>query len=241
MAKPIILFDGGYLFFYRYHATMKHLKLKLEESPTPEQIKIAYLDHLDKQLAKTKKKFKSEKLYFCMDISLKNIWRTELYPEYKGTRENNPKIMNDIPDIRNEINEILDKYCVKLTHPKMEADDVIYMCVKLIDKSIPIIIISNDNDYLQLKKNPNVSIMTGGLKEIKGTGDPIKDLWTKILMGDKSDNINKLLTKSKAMKKIELGEKALLEEYGDTLNYKLICMDMIPQKLQNEFTKMYKL
>lgn len=235
-AAPIIVFDCGYLFFYRYHATVKNLRLRKVEL-TPEVVKESFLDHLDKQILKTIKKFKAGAVYFAMDVSRKDIWRTELFPGYKGER---PDVPDDVPDMTNEILALYKKHGVVLAHKHLEADDVIYMVAKLVDA--PLRIITNDKDILQvLKADPasregplrdHIEVYDGGLKRIEG--DPYVELWTKVLCGDKSDNIGRLLTKKKALAAMESGE---LEEYKKTLNYKLINMDMIPAKYQKEFTK----
>lgn len=238
MGAPIVVFDCGYLFFYRYHATVKNLKLRKAEI-TPEVVKDSFLDHLEKQIAKTVKKFKAGAVYFAMDTSRRDIWRTELFPEYKGER---PDLPGDVPDMSGEMLALYKRHGVVLGHKRLEADDVIYMVAKLVDA--PLRIITNDKDILQvLKADPatregplrdHVEVYDGGLKRI--LGDPYVELWTKVLCGDKSDNIPRLVTKKKAVAAMESGE---LEEYKETLNYRLINMDMIPAKYQKEFTKAF--
>lgn len=53
MLNNILLFDSGYLFFYRYHATMKYLKFRGELS-TYDIIQELFLKHLEDQIIKIK-------------------------------------------------------------------------------------------------------------------------------------------------------------------------------------------
>jgi 5'-3' exonuclease len=148
-----------------------------------------------------------------------------------------------MPDVSIDLSEMYKRHGIVLGHKHLEADDIIYMVAKL--SKAPLRIITNDKDILQvLSDDPsrrdgrlrhNIEVYDGGLKRIEG--DPYVELWTKILCGDKSDNIGRLLTKKKAMAAMESGD---LEEYKDTLNYRLINMDMVPAKYQKEFTKIFE-
>lgn len=232
--ETCVLFDAGYLFFYRYHATMKHFKFKGNHEPSEEELVQAFIKHLDQQIVKIKKKLKASKLYFCIDAPRKDLWRTELYSDYKGTRVDQIK---GLPDITQEIYDVFDKHGVRLSHPRCEADDIVALCCKKFHHDYKVCIISNDKDFLQLLKYENVVLLDGAMKTIEGTGDPEKDLWIKILCGDKSDNISALLTKKKALAAIESKQ---LEQYKDTTNYKLVCFDAIPDVYESGFYKTLK-
>jgi 5'-3' exonuclease len=238
--NSIILFDSGYLFFYRFFATMKYLKFKYPDEIPPDILKDTFLDHLEKQILKTIKEFNSKNIIFCMDVPLKQIWRYEFLNEYKGERNHDISIL---PDIRKEISILLNKYGKCLTHPHLEADDIAYLCVQTMDPlNLPIKIITNDNDFLQMLKYKNVSIFNGGLSPI--LGDPYKSLWIKILSGDKSDNISGVCGKQKALKlldnKQELDKFIILHKEKIDFNKKLIDMDNIPQIYKDEFNSKYK-
>lgn len=78
---------------------------------------------------------------------------------------------------------------------KMEADDIIALTKKRLrtmDFYSDIIIITNDNDYLQLLDEQthayNMNHDRNNLR-LRSAGSPDKDLLIKILMGDRSDNI----------------------------------------------------
>lgn len=177
-----------------------------------------------------------------MDIELKNVWRTSIFPEYKDIKSDNPfKNLGD--DLFDKIYTILNRYGIMMTHEKLEADDVAYLCVQNISSQININIITSDKDYLQMLTHNNVKIFNGGLKELKG--DPYEELWLKILAGDKSDNIPSICGKVKA-KKLMKNEDELnafvkaknLKERLE-LNKQLIDMKNIPEKYQKEFIKKY--
>ena len=109
-----------------------------------------------------------------------------------------------------------------------------------------IIIITNDNDYLQLA-DKNVNIINMQMKDItsRGTKNSQVDLFIKAIIGDKSDNIPKIssyMTKDKALsiammteqeRFIWLKEKNLLDKFN--LNMNLISFDNIPKELVTDF------
>jgi 5'-3' exonuclease len=102
-------------------------------------------------------------------------------------------------------------------------------------------------DYLQLHDS-NVKIYDLKYKNLaenkKWSGDPKKDLFCKIVMGDKSDNINSIFKKcgiKTALKYYEdkkLFQDKLEQENAKELyeiNKKLIDFNEIPQELQEKF------
>ena len=88
-----------------------------------------------------------------------------------------------------------------LKHPKLEADDCIAVSVKYILEKYPqskIYIITSDKDYLQLAEE-RVELYNLSYKKLtdqkSSSGDPKRDLFCKIVMGDPSDNIKSVLQK----------------------------------------------
>ena len=114
------------------------------------------------------------------------------------------------------------------------------------------IIITNDNDYLQLSNN-HTKIINMQFKDItlRGTLNPQIDLLVKIIYGDKGDNINKILvgmTKEKAIKIALMSDeernKFLIENdvmANYELNKKLISFESIPKDLVNNFYHNYNI
>jgi len=84
---------------------------------------------------------------------------------------------------------------------QLEADDVVYGIVKTLREEgaagaagaagVDVVCISNDNDYLQLLRFPNLKVYNLQDKNLaeRSCGCSEKDLLVKILSGDKSDNI----------------------------------------------------
>lgn len=158
--------------------------------------------------------FNSAKIIFSLDCPRKDIWRRQIFPEYKLTRDTSDHSKDKfnigkvfayaystvIPDFCNEVGG------VTIKNPIAESDDVIAVLCKYIlekDKNNSIIILSSDRDMVQLY-NDRVSIITC----MNETRDPKKEIMAltkikdldcditaadfllfKILIGDGSDNI----------------------------------------------------
>lgn len=239
----VVIFDEGYLFHYRYYATMRNLKFRFkDEPPTENDIVEAFSKHLRQQLDKIKKKFKTNLFIFAIDGSCKDVWRNELFKEYKMTRT----VECRIPDrVWNTFSEIIKEYGVNIAHKNLESDDIAALCVRALNqdnkKKMKIIIITGDNDFLQLKKYKNVSLYKGNLSESEGSGDPTADMMMKIVAGDPSDNIKGLCGKVKAKKLIQnkkefedfLEKDGMRERF--TQNKTLVDFDCIPEKFVTEF------
>jgi 5'-3' exonuclease len=109
-----------------------------------------------------------------------------------------------------------------------------------------IIIITNDNDYLQLA-DVGITIMNMQFKDItqRGTKNARHDLYAKAIYGDKSDNIQKIvsfITKEKAVQLAQLGELELKQwlvennlEDKFKFNMKLISFEHIPIEYEKKF------
>ena len=161
--------------------------------------------HFLQDLEKLKKRWtvKSENIIFCKDCSRETIWRNAHHTNYKGTRVVGKTFNGEIFPVFYNI--IVNTYkCLCL--PQLEADDIVYL---LVNKLLPvpvqdnpfkkqIIVITNDNDYLQMRR-PNLQIYNligNGLNlETRSKGTPEYDLLLKVIMGDTSDNIQAICAK----------------------------------------------
>jgi 5'-3' exonuclease len=137
-----------------------------------------------------------------------------------------------------------------LKHPKLEADDCIAISVKYILEKYPqskIYIITSDKDYLQLAEE-RVELYNLAYKKLtdqkSSSGDPKRDLFCKIVMGDPSDNIKSVLkscgpkTALKCYENPEYFEERLKKENAYeiyNLNKKLVDFNEIPTNLVDEF------
>jgi 5'-3' exonuclease len=266
MNPTFIFVDGSYYCFYRYYALINWWKIAfpLETLDDPfqntifvEKFKKTFVENL-KQIPKKLKIPKSDipLLVVGKDCKRSNIWRMELFPEYKANREKEGFMGGPFFKMAYE-NELFQQGGAKaiLHHCKLEADDCIALSVKHLLKIYPncsIYIITSDKDYLQLIA-PNVKIFNLSFKNIaekSSCGDPLLDLQIKIIMGDISDNIPSVFPKcgiKTAQKCIEdpdfFKKKMNMDEkyYAQyELNKKLINFDFIPSNLTSQFMSSIK-
>jgi 5'-3' exonuclease len=206
---------------------------------------VSKINDIDKKL-----KLKNTIKYVGKDCRRSDIWRTALYPDYKGTRDSTTPFLG-APLFQMVYDEQLyENAGVKqlLSYPSLEADDCIAILVKNYINKYPtcsINIITSDRDYLQLQEYNNVNICDLTYKKLRTSGSAKDDLNIKIIMGDTSDNIPSVFPKC--------GEKTALkccqdnafflkkmnnnEEYYKQyeLNKKLVDFNNIPQNLVDEF------
>jgi 5'-3' exonuclease len=265
--KTFIFIDGSYFCFYRYHSLLTWWK-----NAYPEQSEVLkdpynnemFLEKFKKTFVETVKKIpkglqlvKSIKpdIIVAKDCKRENIWRNELFPNYKGTRSNGPEdgfmggpffkmVYEEQLFIEGGAREII-------KHPKLEADDCIAITVKNMLQLYPdcnIYIITSDKDYLQLAE-PRVQLFNLAFKKLTDqkscTGNPACDLFCKIVSGDPSDNIPSVFPKCgqktalKYFQDRELFEKKLQEsdefQKRYNINKQIIDFNNIPEILVNEF------
>jgi 5'-3' exonuclease len=256
--KNIVLIDTSYYTFYRYFATIRwftfqKIEFDIDDIINNEVFIKAFIKHIDADIKKIIKKWDSsiDNIIFCMDCSRCDIWRNDIYKEYKGTRvQSNNFNRNIFP--------VLYDYIVKLgikqiNIDRLEADDVIYLtqkCLKEKLKNNDIVVITNDNDYLQIVGD-KIILINMQFKELKarGVNDPRQDLLIKAMYGDKSDNILKIasfISKEKAHTIALMGEEERIAYLKENdcydkfcFNMTLISFDFIPDKYIKEFERTF--
>lgn len=281
-AGPVILIDGSYFVIHRFFATLKWYKFRNPEVDANtcmmlEDFKTAILKHAQDTLIKMKKKWamaatgkkrlakqdwENIPVWFALDSSRADIWRSQITENYKGTRDTGRLAALT----RSESGDALDVNCFELLHTlllkempllrarALEADDIIAIIhTKLRTQGYQglIICITNDNDYLQLR-DENTRLHNLSDKDIgqRSCGDPKKDLLYKVLLGDKSDNIPAVSSriKEKKLKEIchltedEIVSSLCLTEEEKTrmiLNRTLVDFTCIPKDLVDECLTMY--
>ena len=265
--QTFVFIDGSYVCFYRYHSLLTWwknaypeeldvLKDPYKNEKFVEKFKKTFVDTVQKipknlHLDKTERPF----IIVGKDCKRANIWRNELFPNYKGTRANGAEdgfmggpffemVYNDNMFIQGGARSIL-------KHPKLEADDCIAIAVKHLLQTYPtckIYIITSDKDYLQLAEE-RVHLYNLAFKKLTEqkscTGSASCDLFCKIVTGDPSDNIPSVFPKcgpKTALKYFvnrDLFEKKLQEselfQKQYELNRKIIDFNYIPEELINEF------
>jgi 5'-3' exonuclease len=263
--KPTFIFiDGSYYNFYRYHSILTWWKNAFPEDTEclldpyqntefVEKFKKTFVSNI-KSL---KKNLKIDKqidpiLIVGKDCKRQDIWRTKLFPEYKGTRVQDGFMGGPFFKMVYD-DKLFTEAGVQaiLKHPHLEADDCIAISVKHILSKYPlatIYIITSDKDYLQLAE-PRIHIYNLAFKKLtdqkSSTNDPKCDLFCKIVMGDPSDNIISVFPKcgpKTALKYFENNElfQTKLNSSPDfqkkyQLNSTLVDFNNIPQELVDEF------
>ena len=126
-------------------------------------------------------------------------WRREIFPQYKHSRRKSREadgkdwdsIFGVLNQIKDEIKEFL-PYKVVETYGA-EADDVIATLCKHY-QSEKIMIVSGDNDFIQLQKYENVRQYSPITKKHVNGVDAVVYIKEHILKGDKSDGIPNVLS-----------------------------------------------
>ena len=249
-----ILIDTSYFIFYRYYALMAWWKLAkpddilgnpIENSEFVEKFKKTFID----KLREIPKKLKIKDYIFIagLDCPRCNIWRNDVSNTYKENRIYDDKFLGG-PFFKFGI-DILNEMNIKtLSHNRLEADDCIALYTfELCKSDCMIYIITNDMDYLQLAA-PNVKLLNLKYKYLtdnkKWYGNPEKDLFIKIIMGDKSDDIPAIFNKcgpkmaekcfnDKEYFKSRLKIENAYDKYEK--NTKLIDFKEIPEKIITDF------
>jgi 5'-3' exonuclease len=214
----IVLIDSSYYVFHRYFATYRwfsfqNIDVAVDDIVNNEVFITAFYKHINNDIKKICKKWNTSKdnIVFCVDCQRTDIWRNDIYDTYKATRIQktnfNKKIFSIFSDYTNSLGF---KY---ISQSRLEGDDVIYLTQKMAKTAIAaiaasaasdikVIIITNDNDFLQLVDTQTL-VYNMQFKELmkRGFNNPKVDLLFKAIYGDKSDNITKIgagITKEKA-------------------------------------------
>ena len=256
----VILIDMSYFIFYRYFALIHWWKLaKPEEELVDPFTNQDFVDKFIKTFHEKikeipkKLKLKNYTIIAAKDTQRNLIWRNELFKQYKEQRILDDEFMGG-PFFEIAYNKLLTDICPVLSLDRLEADDCIALYSKLIREKYPekkIIIIANDMDYLQIADD-YISIINLKYKNLQDSKNSSKnkdcDLFCKIVLGDKSDNIPGIFNKCgpktalKYFEDQELFNKALEKEQAHEkfkFNKKIISFDEIPLELQESFKLKY--
>jgi 5'-3' exonuclease len=261
----IILIDCSYYVFHRYFATYRwfsfqNINVSVDDIINNNIFINAFYKHINNDIKKICKKWNTNKenIVFCVDCQRSDIWRNDIYNTYKATRTQKNNFNKKIFSIFNEyINTLGFKY---ISQDRLEGDDVIYLSQKMIkthlelfkNNDIDIIIITNDNDFLQLV-DTHVHIYNMQFKELvkRGLNNPKLDLLFKAIYGDKSDNIPKIgsgITKEKALMLSNMREDERVKYIKDNgyedkflLNMKLVSFEYIPNEYTEKFSNNIKM
>ena len=207
------------------------------------------------------KKFRKEYGDMVIACDSKNVWRREIFPNYKaGRKANREKSNHDWDYIFNLLGQIKDEIKTFLPYKVIqvetaEADDIIATLIKKVDRMIipehqkKILILSGDKDFIQLQKYPNVEQFSPILKKHVNGHDPNTYIKEHILKGDTSDGIPNVLSPDNTfvdgLRQRPLGRKKIenwlskdIDDLNDEVkrnyqrNDKLINLDNVPEILE---------
>ena len=152
------------------------------------------------------KKFRKEYGEMVIACDSGNVWRKQIFPNYKAGRKANREksehdwdaIFNMLAAIKNEIKTFMPYKVIEVE--SCEADDIIATLIKKVKNMIipehkkKILILSGDKDFIQLH-GPNVRQYNPVLNKFVGKGeDPVIYIREHILKGDRSDGIPNVLS-----------------------------------------------
>lgn len=271
--RPLILIDASHLVFHMYYVVYYMLKGMLDESSEPVDEGGKITDHpefvqlfyakLKTQVKRIVETFNSSfrNVVICKDCSKRKVWRKKIYTAYKERSHKSSTFdvgvfpvayLDVIPKLMN------DTKVVCMQHNEAEADDIIAVIHKFVRGRYPerqIVIVTNDNDYLQLADPFTfiVNLKNSNLQERSrfavASYNATAYLRLKILMGDPSDNIMPVtdtmnneraleIVHNKQLFRCLMADPAIREKYNH--NRQLIDFNMIPSNLQNDIISSYK-
>jgi 5'-3' exonuclease len=264
--RPFLLIDSSYVSFHRFFSTQIWYSKQFPDENYDENydwsINKTFIERYDRYYLSSIDKIRQrynipyENIIIVRDCPRETIWRLDNYEEYKSNRKNTCKFQNKKYNIGNIFKHIYQELYPKLYEEhgikfikveRAEADDVIAVITKKIhelDSTHLIVIITNDNDYLQLVNN-HVLIwsLQNKLLNMKIKDTPYKELLLKIICGDVSDNISSCFDGETALNYNELVDdenklKLILEnnmKFKEKFekNKSLIDFNMIPDDLKN--------
>jgi len=180
-----------------------------------------------------KNKAEYGQVILCCDNE--NYWRKTYFPFYKANRKKLREasavdwniIFKTINALKSELKNYFPYKLIDVANA--EADDVIGVLTPLLSSHEKILIISSDEDFLQLQKYKNVYQYSPKAKKLIKSTNPEIDLKKKIITGDTGDGIPNMLSQHNSfvlkIRQKQMTEKRLLE---------LANTEMIAENLQGE-------
>lgn len=255
-----LLIDASYFIFFRYYSLKTWWGFargtsepeNIEESERGmEKFRTTFISKIKEILEKLK--IEKPIIMIGKDCPQKTIWRHDDITDYKGNRNNEDNVKPMFECAFKD--KLFEKAGAKsiLEYPQLEADDCIAITTKHILETyddVHIYIITSDMDYLQIagERVTLVDLKYKNLTDSKNSfKDAKKDLFCKIVCGDKSDNIPSIFPRCGLKTAAKLYDnpeefKAKLEKTPGAKeiyerNQKIIDFNYIPQELVDGFKK----
>ena len=190
MKTQFVILDGSSLFFRAFYA--------LQLPPNARGVHTNAVHGFAMMLVKLLKELAPEQIVIAFDKS-RTTFRTEIYPDYKGTRDKTPEELTAQIPLLKELAEALGIPFLERDH--YEADDIIgTLGTQAADEGTETAVVTGDRDALQLIR-PHLTVMLTkkGISEMKSYDAAVFEeeygfvpgrlIDMKGLMGDSSDNI----------------------------------------------------
>lgn len=269
--KTYVFIDGSYFIFRRYCATKvwysHHTSSGGEDDChiENEDFVAKYAKHFGDWLARIKKQFKPDRVFWFKDDSKVNVWRTPIFEEYKAHRDDicPPHVGKFFAYSYENLIPEDDLIFVK----RCEADDSLAISARYENRVNPknkIIVFTGDSDYLQLvndqtrvvnMKGPKlvdipVEVVKGveNKKKVKEVVDAKTYLTIKVLLGDKTDGISGVNGCGPATAYKLAHDSEYFEKYINSVpsrkkvyehNLMMISFDSIPDDLKKNIEETY--
>lgn len=251
----ILIVDLSYAIFHRFYAIKAYIKISqredIELSLEDDNFKDMYVRTFHQSIYKLCKKFKPTAVLFALDCPRCDIWRNEIMPEYKDRKKlpdfdekTFPLVINEVlPKLKDDLLEF--KFRKKslpievhtIQHDRAEADDLVYIYCRHVNREEEKVIITGDHDYLQLLDDQTeIYDLKLNMLRNKSLGSNDKDVLLKVLGGDPSDNIAKIMPKKRAealIKETPIDDVLKMFKHNDKFknNMHMVNMDNIPKDI----------
>ena len=189
MPQTFYIIDGHAQIFRAYYAPFRPLT-----SPSGEPSKATYvfaqvlLNLIDQQ--------KPDHLVMVVDTGKKDLFRTQIYPQYKANRQSPPEDFR--PQEQRILRMVADAGIPVIAMPGFEADDIMAtLACRLSESDFNVVLVSKDKDLRQLVTDKVVLYDPQGQGKRTDAADiernfgysPSKAIEIQMLMGDAIDNV----------------------------------------------------
>ena len=204
------------------------------------------------------KKFRKEYGEMVIACDSKNVWRRQVFPNYKAGRKANREksghnwelIFDILANVKNEIKQFLPYKVIELE--TAEADDIIAVLCRRIKEKI--LILSGDKDFIQLH-NERIRQYNPVLNKFVGKDEnPSLYIREHILRGDRSDGVPNVLSDDNVFiegrrqtplskKKIEAWVNEVVPTFTEEQqknyerNRQLIDLNCVPRELEDKINR----
>eukprot|EP00873_Tetraselmis_striata_P033907 jgi/Tetstr1/454171/TSEL_041090.t1 len=203
--KGIVIVDTSYVVFAKWYSALSWYKVSINRNPDVSTIlesevfrsKLASMFEQNIMRVVKQRGIPDADIVFARDCNRYAVWRRSHFDAYKDGRSHNGNFNSEVFNFvyTSVLPGMLERHggCVIGTDGA-EADDVIGVLTHFVRERRPdetIVILSNDNDCIQLVDD-NTTVMNLFMQNVgvrRGDLSPSQYLTSRVLAGDRSDNI----------------------------------------------------